>query len=275
MGDRAMPYTKVIGHRWTSRSWEVRQFLARNGYPFKALSPPTNRRASNCSTPRGSTASAARRHHRGRARRWSNRPTSSWPTLLGLSTNPSAGDVRPRRHRRRARGAGRRGVRRLRGAQHRAHRAGDHRRSGGAQFQDRELPRVRERRLRCRAHHDGTTAGRTLRRRGHHHPGGDQAEIQATSALRAPSRSKIAAPSARVRSSSPPASTTESFRSPAAGHDPTTPTRRISSAAGCTTAPRSPTPSECATRTSTSSVAPTRPVRPRCSCRRRPSRSPC
>src|SRR5215510_13163308 len=36
-GDRAMPYTKVIGHRWNPRSWEVRQFLARNDYPFKAL----------------------------------------------------------------------------------------------------------------------------------------------------------------------------------------------------------------------------------------------
>jgi thioredoxin reductase (NADPH) len=36
-GDRAMPYTKVIGHRWNPRSWEVRQFLARNGYPFKSL----------------------------------------------------------------------------------------------------------------------------------------------------------------------------------------------------------------------------------------------
>lgn len=37
VGDRGMPYTKVIGHRWNPRSWEVRQFLARNGYPFKAL----------------------------------------------------------------------------------------------------------------------------------------------------------------------------------------------------------------------------------------------
>ncbi|OFJ54281.1 response regulator [Mycolicibacterium grossiae] len=37
IGDRGMPYTKVIGHRWNPRSWEVRQFLARNGYPFKAL----------------------------------------------------------------------------------------------------------------------------------------------------------------------------------------------------------------------------------------------
>ena len=36
IGDRAMPYTKVIGHRWNQRSWEVRQFLARNQFPFRA-----------------------------------------------------------------------------------------------------------------------------------------------------------------------------------------------------------------------------------------------
>jgi thioredoxin reductase (NADPH) len=36
VGDRAMPYTKVIGHRWNQRSWEVRQFLARNQFPFRA-----------------------------------------------------------------------------------------------------------------------------------------------------------------------------------------------------------------------------------------------
>jgi thioredoxin reductase (NADPH) len=37
VGDRAMPYTKVIGHRWNQRSWEVRQFLARNQFPFHAF----------------------------------------------------------------------------------------------------------------------------------------------------------------------------------------------------------------------------------------------
>jgi thioredoxin reductase (NADPH) len=37
VGDRAMPYTKVIGHRWSERSWEVRQFLARNEYSFRAF----------------------------------------------------------------------------------------------------------------------------------------------------------------------------------------------------------------------------------------------
>ncbi|MGZ8808464.1 MAG: FAD-dependent oxidoreductase [Mycobacterium sp.] len=37
VGDRAMPYTKVIGHPYSERSWEVRQFLARNEYSFRAV----------------------------------------------------------------------------------------------------------------------------------------------------------------------------------------------------------------------------------------------
>jgi len=35
-GDRAIPMTKVIGHRWNPRSWEVRQFLARNQHSFRS-----------------------------------------------------------------------------------------------------------------------------------------------------------------------------------------------------------------------------------------------
>src|ERR1700755_1085439 len=37
VGDRGMPYTKVIGHRYNDRSWDVRQFLARNEYSFRAI----------------------------------------------------------------------------------------------------------------------------------------------------------------------------------------------------------------------------------------------
>ena len=37
VGDRAMPYTKVIVHRYNERSWQVRQFLARNQYSFRAV----------------------------------------------------------------------------------------------------------------------------------------------------------------------------------------------------------------------------------------------
>ena len=36
-GDRAIPHTKVIGHRWSERSWEVRQFLARNQHSFRSF----------------------------------------------------------------------------------------------------------------------------------------------------------------------------------------------------------------------------------------------
>src|SRR5580693_4890202 len=32
--ERAIPHTKVIGHRWSARSWEVRDFLARNGLHY-------------------------------------------------------------------------------------------------------------------------------------------------------------------------------------------------------------------------------------------------
>jgi thioredoxin reductase (NADPH) len=35
-GDRAVPITKVIGHRWNERSWQVRQFLARNQHSFRS-----------------------------------------------------------------------------------------------------------------------------------------------------------------------------------------------------------------------------------------------
>ena len=37
VGDRAIPHTKVIGHQWSPRSWEVRQFLARNQHTYRAF----------------------------------------------------------------------------------------------------------------------------------------------------------------------------------------------------------------------------------------------
>src|SRR3954464_5122460 len=33
-GDRPIPHTKIIGHRWSARSSEVRDFLARNRLPY-------------------------------------------------------------------------------------------------------------------------------------------------------------------------------------------------------------------------------------------------
>src|SRR5271163_598151 len=32
--DRPIPHTKVVGHRWSARSWAVRDFLARNGLHY-------------------------------------------------------------------------------------------------------------------------------------------------------------------------------------------------------------------------------------------------
>jgi thioredoxin reductase (NADPH) len=33
--ERPIPHTKVVGHRWSARSWQVRDFLARNGLHYK------------------------------------------------------------------------------------------------------------------------------------------------------------------------------------------------------------------------------------------------
>src|SRR5271169_2497621 len=44
--EHAIPHTKVIGHRWSERSWQVRDFLARNGLYytwFMADEPPGER----------------------------------------------------------------------------------------------------------------------------------------------------------------------------------------------------------------------------------------
>ena len=82
---------------------------------------------------------AARRHHReGRnPRRADGRRTGH---VARPVDHPAAGDVRPRGDRRRPRGPGRRGVRRLRGAEDGADREDLHRRAGRSQFEDRELP---------------------------------------------------------------------------------------------------------------------------------------
>ena len=78
VGDRAMPYTKVIGHRYNDRSWEVRQFLARNQYSFRAVNAdePKGR---NFSKPRASTTPGCPSSSPRRARPSSSRRTSNWP----------------------------------------------------------------------------------------------------------------------------------------------------------------------------------------------------
>ncbi len=103
-GDRAIPHTKVIGHRWNERSWEVRQFLARNQHSFRSFmaDEPKGRQLLDAAGLDGLPAAGgdhragpdAGRAHRRRAGR-DARPVHQ----------PVAGHVRPRRHRRRARPA--------------------------------------------------------------------------------------------------------------------------------------------------------------------------
>ena len=140
---------------------------------------------------------AARRRSPSRARRSSSPPTPSWPTMLGLSTDAVAADVRPRRHRRRARGPGRRGLRRLRGTARRCSSnaprpAG---RPGGARGS--RTTSASRRRLGRRADHVGPQAGRAVRRRGDHHARGRRAARSA--GRRAPIEFEDGSTSARGR----------------------------------------------------------------------------
>ena len=172
-GDRAVPHTKVIGHRWNERSWEVRQFLARNQHSFRSFmaDEPKGRQLLDAAgldgyalpvviTEQGHTP-------------WSP-ATPSWPPCSGCPPRrgwrctswPSSG--RPGR-------AGRRGIRRLRGTQDRPDRGGHHRRAGRAQLPASRTTWASHRNLRGRAHHLGAPPGRTVRGRGHHHPQGGAA----------------------------------------------------------------------------------------------------
>ena len=52
---RPVPETKVVGHRWSARSSEVREFLARNQVPYRWYQPPMSPKASGCWMPRART----------------------------------------------------------------------------------------------------------------------------------------------------------------------------------------------------------------------------
>ena len=269
-GDRAIPHTKVIGHRWNERSWEVRQFLARNQHSFRSFmaDEPKGKQLLDAAgldgfqlpvviTEQGETLVE---------------PTDAeLAAMLGLSTSPLAGDVRPRGHRRRTRRPRGSGVRRVRGPQDRADRGDHDRRTGGSQLADRELPRLPHRRLGRRADHVGTPPGRALRRRGHHHPQGGRPARRgqrhgAHDRIRGRQHHRRPGRHPRDRRRLPPA----------AGHRVLGRSRTIppatTSVAASSTARRCPTPRNARARTSTSWAAPTRRARPRCSCPARRNR---
>ena len=264
-GDRAIPHTKVIGHRWNPRSWEVRQFLARNQHSFRSFMADESKGKQLLDaagldgfqlpvviTEQGETLVE---------------PTNAeLAAMLGLSTSPSLEmyDLA-------VIGGGPAG---LAAAVYGASEGLktvliEETTTGGQAGRSSRIENYLgfpDRRLGRRADHVGTQAGRAVRRRGHHHPQGGRAGSRRTPARRARSSSRTAAPSAPRRSSWPPASTTASCESPAAGTTPTT-TRATTSVAASTTARPFPTPRNARARTSTSWAAPTRPGRRRCSCR--------
>ena len=87
-GDRAIPHTKVIGHRWNERSWEVREFLARNRHSFYASFMADEPKGSSCWRPRAWTACRCRSSSPSRADAGRTRPTPSWPPCWACRPRP-------------------------------------------------------------------------------------------------------------------------------------------------------------------------------------------
>ncbi len=96
---RTAPTTKVVGHRWSARSSQVREFLARNHVPYRWYSSdePEGQRllaAAGQDTERLPLVIAAD----GMALAEPSEPDLA--ALVGLATTPTE-ELRPRRHRRR------------------------------------------------------------------------------------------------------------------------------------------------------------------------------
>jgi thioredoxin reductase (NADPH) len=71
--------TKVVGHRWSARCTEVREFLARNEVAYRWF-PPTSRTGSGCSRRPGRTAGRCRWSSPRTGKPWSRPATPTWPT---------------------------------------------------------------------------------------------------------------------------------------------------------------------------------------------------
>ena len=139
--EHPIPHTKVIGHRWSARSWEVRDFLARNGldYNWFMADEPVGERLLQAAGEDGLRLPVVVTEG---GEPLVDPSDAELADKLGLTTAAVAGVLRPGRHRRRPRGPGRRRLRRLRGPAHGAHRTHRDRRPGRPEFADRELSRL-------------------------------------------------------------------------------------------------------------------------------------
>ena len=133
--------TKVIGHRWSAPSFEVRDFLARNAVPYRwfMADEPEGERLLQAAG-RRRLAAAGGHHARVRDARGS---VDDRGRRRGRTVD-DADDrlLRPRRRRCRTGRAGRSRLWRIGGSQHTAGRAAGDGRAGGPVVAHRELPRV-------------------------------------------------------------------------------------------------------------------------------------
>ena len=154
---------RVIGHRWSDQSYEVKTFLTHNHVPYRWLDVERDEEATRLLdlAEAGAEDLPLVLVPDGEALR-SPSPLQM-ADALGLRTTRRAAAVRPVHRRRRSGRPCGSGVRRLRGAAHRRGRAGRTRWTGGAERLDRELPRVPQGTLRRGAHPPCGGPGDTLR----------------------------------------------------------------------------------------------------------------
>ena len=90
-GDRTTgrsPETKVVGHRWSARSSEVREFLARNQVPYRWYSADEPEGERLLAAAGADGADRCRWSSPRTATPWSPPPTPSWPRHVGLTHHP-------------------------------------------------------------------------------------------------------------------------------------------------------------------------------------------
>ena len=216
---------RVVGHRFSKRTHDLRDFLARNRVPARWLDVERDGEARELLRSPGWGGRPARRAARGRDRaRAADRARAGRAPRRG---GPALGrPLRPRHRRRRPGRPGGRGVRGVGGPADAHGRARGARRPGRAVQPHRELPRLPDRAERVGPGPARDRPGPPARRRAADDPGRDRAARRGRRAARRASGGGVLRP---TPCSSPPASPTASSPRPGS---------RTSPAPASTTAPR-------------------------------------